>query len=217
MDALLPGATPAERAQMPAFSDNIPEGTVRVAPVTVSSGVAVVDLSEEFDDGGGTFSMTSRLASLAFTVTAIDGIDTVDLYLDGVDIDVFSSEGLDIGAGVTRSDFLPTLSDVIGADIAPGLFVERPAAFEFVASPIAVTGMVRSFEGDFSWELYDREGLPLASGGSMVGGGPEFHPLDFTVTYTVSEAQIGSLIVWWESPVDGSRVDVRETPVWLMP
>ncbi len=218
LDQLLLGPSPDEVAQSPSFSTSIPDGSERVAPVTVASGVAIVDLSGEFDDGGGTFSMTSRLAMLTFTATAIEGIDEVDLYLDGVDIDVFSGEGLDISDGLTRSDFLPTITDVIGSGLVPELFVERPAWFEFVESPIDVSGIGRAFEGDFNWELYDREGLLLASGHSMVGGGPEYGPMSFTASYDVAERQIGSLIVWWDSPEDGGgRVGLRETAMWLMP
>jgi hypothetical protein len=217
VDQLLLGPTPDEVAQSPSFSSSIPNGSVRVAPVVVGGGIAIVDLSGAFDDGGGTFSMTSRLAMLTFTATAIDGIDEVDLYLDGVDVDVFSGEGLEIGDGLTRSDFLPTITDVIGSDVVPELFVERPAWFEFVESPVDVIGIGRAFEGDFNWELYDRDGLPLAEGRSMVGG-LLFAPMSFAVTYEVTERQIGSLIVWWDSPADGGgRVGLRETAVWLMP
>ena len=218
VDQLLLGPTAAEMAQTPPFSSNAPAGTTRVAPVAVTDGVAVVDLSGTFDDGGGSASMIGRLAELTFSVTAVEGIDTVDLHLDGVDIDVFSGEGLDISDDLTRDYFLPTVTDVIGADVVPGLFVERPAWFEYVESPIDVTGMGRAFEGDFRWQLYDRDGLLLAEGNSMVGGGPEFAPMSFSVNYTVSQPQLGSLIVWWDSPADGGgRVDERETAVWLMP
>ena len=51
----------------------IPAGT-RYLGVEVSGGVATVDLSREFESGGGSLSMISRVAQVVFTVTRIDGI-----------------------------------------------------------------------------------------------------------------------------------------------
>ena len=45
-----PVLAPAELAQIPAFSSEVPVGTIRNGPIDVAAGVATVDLSGVFDD-----------------------------------------------------------------------------------------------------------------------------------------------------------------------
>ena len=211
VDLLLAGPTAGELAQVPAFSDSIPAGVTRNGPIDVAAGVATVDLSENFDDGGGSFGMFMRLAQLTYTLTAFDDIDTVELELDGVEVDVFSSEGIVIDGGMDRAYFF-------GPGIIPEHFVDSPTWWEYVESPIAVTGYSRAFEATIQWELYDRDGLLIASDFETTGSaGPDFGPMSFTVDYDVDEVQVGTLMVFELSAMDGSRTDVRETVVWLVP
>ena len=219
VDHLLTGPTAAEKAQTPPFASTIPTGVVRNGPIAVAAGTATVDLSENFDDGGGTASMTGRLAELTFTLTAFDTIDKVKLELDGVPVTVFSSEGLVLpDDGLDRAYFLPTMSDPLGAGIVAEVSPESPAWFEFVESPIEVRGLSRTFEATVSWALYDNDGLELASGFATTGGsGPEFGVMSFDVSYTVPAPELGPLQVWWDSPKDGAVTDLREVAVWLMP
>lgn len=93
MRELLAGPTAAEKATWPAISSAIPAGT-KLLGITVSGGVAKVDLSGEFASGGGTFSVTARLAQVVYTLTDFPTIDAVEFYLDGVKVQTFSSEGL---------------------------------------------------------------------------------------------------------------------------
>ncbi len=219
VDLLLAGPTPAETAQIPSFSSSIPSDVVRNGSVAVAAGTATVDLSENFDDGGGSASMTGRLAELTFTLTSFDTIDKVKIMLDGVPVDVFSSEGLVLPAeGLDRAYFLPTMSDAIGAGIVAEVTPESPAWFEFVESPIEVRGLSRTFEATVSWALFDNDGLELTSGFATTGGsGPEFGAMSIDIPYSVSVPELGTLQVWWDSPKDGARLDVREVAVWLMP
>ncbi len=219
VDHLLTGPTDAEKAQTPSFSSTIPTGVVRNGPVTVSAGTATVDLSENFDDGGGTASMTGRLAELTFTLTAFDTIDKVKLELDGVPVTVFSSEGLVLPVdGLDRAYFLPTMTDPLGAGVVAEVSPESPAWFEFVESPIEVRGLSRTFEATVSWALFDNDGLELASGFATTGGsGPEFGAMSIDISYTVPAPELGTLQVWWDSPKDGAATDLREVAVWLMP
>lgn len=219
VDLLLAGPTTAESAQTPAFSSTIPDGVVRNGAVAVTSGTATVDLSENFDDGGGSASMTGRLAELTFTLTSFDTIDKVKIELDGVPVAVFSSEGLVLPAdGLDRAYFLPTMSDATGAGIVAEVSPESPAWFEFVESPIEVRGLSRTFEATVAWALFDNDGLELASGFATTGGsGPEFGAMSIDIPYSVSVPELGTLQVWWNSPKDGARLDIREVAVWLMP
>ncbi len=221
VDLLLAGPNDGELAQTPAFSSEIPAGVVRNDTVVVAGDTATVDLSENFDDGGGTFTMTGRLAQLTFTLTAFDSIDFVKLELDGAPVTVFSSEGLIIpDEGLDRAHYLPTLTDPIGAGIVAELSPESPAWFEFVESPVEVRGLSRTFEATVEYALFDNDGTELASGFATTGGGgPEFGPMSIDITYSVSYPQVGTLQLWWDPPIDGDPgfADLRETAVWLMP
>lgn len=211
VDLLLDGPTAGELAQIPAFSDEIPDGVVRNGPIDVTAGVATVDLSENFDDGGGSFTMLMRLGELTYTLTAFDTIDTVELELDGVEVDVFSSEGIVIDGGMTEAYFF-------GPGLIPEHFPLTPVWWQYAENPIEVTGYSRAFEATINWELYDQDGLLLASGFETTGSaGPDFGPMSFTVDYTVDELQLGTLDVFEFSAMDGSVIGLRETVVWLVP
>jgi hypothetical protein len=221
VDLLLDGPTAGEMAQMPAFSSNVPAGVVRNEPVAIAGDTAAVDLSDNFDDGGGTASMTGRLAELTFTLTAFDTIDFVKLELDGAPVTVFSSEGLIIpDEGLSREHYLPTMTDPIAAGIVAELSPESPAWFEFVESPMEVRGLSRVFEATVEYALFDNDGAELASGFATTGGGgPEFGPMSIDIAFTVAYPQVGTLQLWWDPPIDGDPgfADLRETAVWLMP
>jgi len=68
-------------------------------------GVAKVDLSDEFDDGGGTLSVTMRLAQVIYTLCQFPTIDSVEFYMDGTKIDVFTGEGLMLDGPQTPEDY----------------------------------------------------------------------------------------------------------------
>ena len=210
VEALLDGLTEGEMSQTPAFSDAVPDET-ELLGLELDSGVATVDLSGEFDDGGGSASMLGRLAQLTFTLIPYSSIDEVMLELDGVPVTTFSSEGIDISDGLDVAFFNDT-----------GLIADKtplsPAWFEFVDSPFAVTGYSRSFEATVNWELYDADGELLDEGFATTGSGDAtFREMVFAVTYEVDRTQLGTLMVFEVSAADGGIIDLRETAVWLLP
>jgi hypothetical protein len=77
---LLAGPTPAEVRSD--FRTYVPTGT-RVRSVTVSGGVATVDLSERFVARGTDESLLARLAQLVRTLTGPQGATKVQLLLNG--------------------------------------------------------------------------------------------------------------------------------------
>jgi len=104
MNALLEGPTDAEQTTWPAISSAIPEGT-ELLGLTIANGIAKVDLSEEFDDGGGTFGVTARLAQVVYTLCDFPTVDAVEFYLEGVKVEMFSSEGLILDGPQTPEDY----------------------------------------------------------------------------------------------------------------
>jgi hypothetical protein len=62
--------------------------------MNIDDGLATIDLSREFEAGGGSLSMFGRLAQLVYTVTQFPTVDEVALMLDGQRVDGFwSSRG----------------------------------------------------------------------------------------------------------------------------
>lgn len=104
LNALLAGPTPEELATWPAISTAIPTGT-KLNGVSVANGVAKVDFSSEFESGGGTFSVTARLAQVVYTLDQFPTVDAVEFYIDGVKVEMFSGEGLILDGPQTLDDY----------------------------------------------------------------------------------------------------------------
>jgi germination protein M len=207
MELLLAGPTAAEATSIPAISSAIPSGT-RLLDVEVSQGVATVNLSGEYDDGGGTASMSARLAQVVYTLTALDGIDSVTFELDGVPVTTFSSEGLILAGPQGRDDYYDTL---------PSVFIDSPALGETVASPIQVRGLSNVFEAVSQIMLTDDDGLPLFESHVMATCGTGcWGTWEIEVPYVVDRDQVGALVAFVYSAMDGSRIDIREQSVRLI-
>jgi hypothetical protein len=79
-------------------------------------------------------------------------------------------------------------------------------------------GTANVFEATVSLALTDADGLIIWEGfttatcGTGCRGGWEI-----TIPYEVDAPQMGSLIAWESSAMDGSQTNVREHPVWLVP
>lgn len=204
--ALLDGPTGEEETGIPAISTAIPSG-VTVNSIEVSGGVAAVDLSGSFGDGGGSLSMFSRLAQVVYTLTRLPDIDSVQFSLDGTVVDVFSSEGILLDAPQTRADYY---------DLLPPIFVDSPAWGEPVTSPVVVVGLSNVFEATSQIMLTDDDGLPLFEGTVTATCGTGcWGDWSIDVPYTVDREQFGAIIVWEFSAEDGSRIHIREYPIRL--
>jgi len=208
IEQLLAGPTSGESTSIPAISSTVPEGT-QLLDISISSAVATVDVSEEFASGGGSASVLGRLAQLVFTLTQFPTVDSVVLEIEGEVVEEFSSEGVVIDGPLTREDFL---------DFAPSILVETPHYGGPAGNPLRVTGIANVFEATFMLALVDNDGLILAEEVVTATCGTGcWGTFDVTVPYTVDEPQLGAVIVWFNSPQDGTQRDIREYPVWLTP
>lgn len=99
---LFAGPTAAERRA--GLSSAVPAGT-RLRGVTIRGGLASADLSRRFESGGGSLSVSARLAQLTWTLTQFSTVRGVLLRLDGRPVRVFSGEGLILDHPLTRADF----------------------------------------------------------------------------------------------------------------
>ncbi|MEX1134631.1 MAG: Gmad2 immunoglobulin-like domain-containing protein [Acidimicrobiia bacterium] len=206
VELLLQGPTADEIAGLPAMHTAIPEGTTLLG-LNVDGGVATVDLSGEFDGGGGSASMFARIAQVVYTVTRAAQVDEVAFYLEGEPVTVFSSEGIELDRPQTRSDYY---------DYLPAIFVESPAWGEPVTSPIQVQGLSNVFEAVSQIMLTDDDGLALFEETVMASCGTGcWGEWEVSMPYTVERDQVGALIVWEYSAKDGSRINIREYPILL--
>jgi hypothetical protein len=132
-------------------SSQIPPGT-RLLGLDIDDGTATVDLTSEFESGGGSASMLGRLAQVVYTLTEFDTVERVRFALDGKPVDVFSGEGIVLDEPVTREDY---------ADLRPPISVDSPAFGSEVGSPVRVTGEANVFEANVTVRLLDRNGDEL--------------------------------------------------------
>jgi germination protein M len=207
MNALLTGPTAAESGER-TITSAIPAGS-RLLGVTIRNGVATVNLSTEFDSGGGTASMQYRLAQVVYTLSQFSTVRSVVFQIEGQTVTVFSSEGIVLDGPVGRADFVDEL---------PSIFVDRPAYRAALGNPGRVSGNANVFEATFRIALLDAAGKTLVDQQVMATCGTGCRgTFDVTLRYTVSKGQWGTLRAYSSSAKDGTPENIREYPVWLTP
>lgn len=196
-----PGAAVAE-----GITSDIPLGTAVVSIEPGSDGVAIVEMSSTFDDGGGSFSMMARLAQLTYTLTALEPIDSVLLMENGSVVEVFSSEGIVLDGPMTRADF---------EDLLPGILVEEPAWGSPITLPTVVSGTAAVFEATFQTQLL-LDGAPVFDPPFVNSdNGVGFGNFTFEVEVSVVPPADVVLRVWEFSAEDGSVINERFVP-WVV-
>jgi len=148
---LLAGPTAAELA----------DGLVTAAPnntdlldVKIDDGLATVDMSSEFESGGGTLSMTARIAQVVFTATQFDSSDRVAFWLDGEPIEFLGGEGILLEEPQARFN--------VDRSISGSVIIDTPAYGATVSGTFTVTGEGDVFEAQFPIEVW--------ADGSQIGG-----------------------------------------------
>jgi spore germination protein GerM len=208
MTALLGGPTANERNADPAISTVIPKDT-ELLDLSIKDGVATVDLSGEFESGGGSASVLGRLAQVVYTLTQFPTVKSVLFEVDGQPVKAFGGEGVVLDKPVARADYIDQL---------PVIFADRPAWGAGFGNPGRVVGSADVFEAQFNVTLIDASGHKLFDGPAHATCGTGCRgTFDFTVPYTVAKAQWGTLRLWDASEKDGSPELIRDYPVWLTP
>ena len=208
LNALFEGPTAEESAASPPLTTSIPEGTILLG-LDIADGLATVDLSREFETGGGSASMFGRLAQVVYTLTQFPTVKQVAFQLDGEPVTVFSGEGIVLDEPSDREDYEAFL---------PSVFVERPTWGATLRNPVRVSGIANVFEAVFFVEVRDADGDTLAEERVMATCGTGcWGTFDVTIPYDVSRRQEGSVVTYHLSAMDGSIEDLRSYPVTLVP
>jgi hypothetical protein len=187
----------------------IPADT-RLLGVDLDDGVATVDLSSEFESGGGSRSMFLRLAQVVYTVTQFQTVTAVQFRLDGEPVDVFSAEGIVLDKPVTRKDY---------EELLPAIVVESPSGLGSLTSPIEISGTANVFEANVTVRLVGAGDRELAKTFTTATCGTGCRgTFRLSLPYQVEEAQEGWLIAS-DDDADGNgrpqhevRIRVRLEP-----
>ncbi|MCB1028689.1 MAG: GerMN domain-containing protein [Microthrixaceae bacterium] len=201
IEALLAG--PDEFETDIGMTSEIPVDT-ELLGVTTSGGTAVVDLSGEFQSGGGSLSMQLRVAQVVFTATQFDDVDQVTIHLDGAAVDGIGGEGVP-GTEVDRGDF---------TNVTPAVLVESPTPGAEVASPLTVSGISNTFEATVNYSIADGDGLIVDEGfTTATAGNGTWGDFEFTSTFENAKPGLGAVIAFQEDAESGGQRDVYEVPV----
>jgi germination protein M len=208
LDELLTGPNDLEREA--GLASEVPEGT-QVHGLAIDDGHAVVDLSRDFESGGGSLSMQARVAQIVYSLTQFPTVDRVSIRLDGEDVDGIGGEGVP-AADLTRADF---------EEVTPQILVESPAVGDRVTSPLRIQGTANTFEANFMVEL-DAGGQTLVEHFvTATSGSGERGTFDATFEFDLAEAGPATLIVYEASaaspPEGGTPLHRVEIPVELAP
>lgn len=184
MKALLAGPSPAELAS--GLTTSVPAGT-KLLGISIKKGVATVDLTSQYQSGGGSLSMKARLAQVVYTLTQFPTVRAVLFHLDGEPVNVFSGEGIVLDHPVGRKDY---------EDLLPVITVDKPAAGERVTSPVDVSGSANVFEANVTVKVLDQTGkvvghtFTTATCGTGCRG-----TYSVPVTFQVAHEQPGTIVV----------------------
>ena len=187
----------------------IPEGT-QLLGLTIDGGIARVDLTSEFESGGGSASMQTRLAQVVYTLTQFPTVDGVVFSLDGEPIDVLGGEGVIIDHPLARNDY---------TDLLPVILVTGPALNQVVDSPILIRGSANVFEANVGIQILDADGNVLVETFTTATCGTGCRGTFRTrVAYDVDEEQTGTIVVH-DDDAAGTGTFPHEVriPIRLMP
>ncbi len=199
---LLAGPSAEERAA--GLDTEIPAGT-ELRSVSIAGGTATVDLSREFESGGGSASMTLRVAQVVHTLTQFPTVERVAFRLEGEPVEAIGGEGVVVSPPVDREDFEAQ---------APAILVESVGPGDEVASPLRVTGTANTFEATLNLRLVAEDGTVLHDDFATATSGTGTRGT-FDVTIEFDADGPATLVAYEHSAEDGSEINVVEIPVEL--
>ncbi len=208
MQMLLSGVPGPVLETVPGVSTAIPRGT-EVLDLHIADGLATVDLSSEYESGGGSLSIQLRVAQVVFTLTQFDTVEAVRFRIDGHDVESIGGEGLLVDKPQKRKHF---------EDVAPPIIVEDPQPGDRVPSTFTMIGTANVFEATVSYRVVDDEGNELADGFTTATCGSGCRG-DFSakIRTEVNRRTPATLEVFESSAEDGRPLHMVRVPITLTP
>lgn len=204
MEALVGGPNSDEKAA--GLGTAVPKG-VRLLGISADGAVATVDLSREFAAGGGSLSMTARVAQVVYTMTQFKTIRAVAFLLDGERVATIGGEGVIVEDPQRRADW---------QSFEPTIFVERPGVGATLSSPFVVQGRATVFEATVSIDLLDAgEQTLVETFTTATMGAPGRGAFTKKIVYSTG-SDSGWLVVYEASAKDGSHLNEVRIPVSLL-
>lgn len=186
----------------------IPEGT-ELLGVRRDGETLFVDLSSEFESGGGSMSMQVRLAQVVYTATQFDGVESARIMIEGEMVDAIGGEGVIVSEPLTRRDF---------QDYAPNVVVETPRPGDEFSPGDVVSGFANVFEANVSFLVLDEDGNELASDFTTATCGTGcWGAFSKALEFSIDAPQPGRVVALTYSAEDGSPQDEISIPVMLVP
>ncbi len=152
MEAVLAGPTVTE-ADL-GITTMIPDGT-EVLGVNVQGSEATVNLSSEFESGGGSLSMTLRVAQVVYALTQLPDVDTVRFQIDGEPREMIGGEGI-VVTDASRANF--------SEGLVPNIFLEQPFDGDALTNPIVIGGMTNAYEATVNYQVLTNDGTLITEG-----------------------------------------------------
>jgi germination protein M len=180
----------------------IPAGT-KLLDLSITSGVAHVDLSDEFAAEDSEEAAAQRAAEVVYTLTRFPTVRRVALTVGGRPYSP-------VGSGETPKEEL-SRADFTGLE--PAIFVETPGVGADLSSPFTFSGTARVFEGTVLARLVDSSGRRIVEVVvTATRGAPGRGRFAKQIPFSTA-AKSGTLIAFDQSMEDGSRQDEVKIPV----
>lgn len=184
----------------------VPAGT-RLLGLDIDGGLATVDVTDEFESGGGSLSVRMRLAQLVHTLTQFPTVRSVVLQIEGEQKDAITGEGVPTDKPLRRKDF---------EDLFPAITVTLPQIGEMVGNPVRIEGTANVFEATVSIRIRDATGEVVAETFTTATCGTGCRgDYEAVVRYQVDRSQDGVIEVFESSAEDGSVTKLVRIPVTL--
>lgn len=188
LEQLVAGPNATEQAA--GFTTTLGPGTP-VPTVDIAGGVATVTFTRELGRGYNDVTLHQAQAQIVFTLTQFPTVRAVR----------FGPEG----PPLTRADF---------RDLTPLVFPESVAPGDLVRSPVTVAGEANVFEATVRIRIVGGDGRVLADTFTTATAGTgTWGTFSERVAFDPRGNTTGTVVVFWDSPKDGSPRDVVEIPV----
>lgn len=202
LTAMLAGPSSLERSA--GISTVIPTGT-RLLGLTISSGVASVDVSGSFESSASGATMNLRVAQVVYTITQFSTVRSVRFAIEGTPRTTVG--GMPVQDGQTRAMYAGDL---------PAILIEAPIVGQRVGTPVTVSGTADVFEATVTVRVLDASGHEIARTFTQASCGTGCRgTYSASLAYHVGSTQSGTVEVFDASAKDGSPENVVDIPVTL--